>query len=107
MIGLPLPKFQFQYGAIGGDQLFIIYRYERTFQFQYGAIGGDVLKIKLCYKKLFQFQYGAIGGVVLNSIRKLIKLVSIPVWCDWWSFDDSKKIIQRQLISFCKGSIFL
>ena len=76
-------KFQFQYGAIGRENLYHFWNLILLFQFQYGAIGRSSTSVSgYCFVK-FQFQYGAIGRPVVGDKKSSFKMVSIPVWCDW------------------------
>ena len=56
------------------------------FQFLYCAIGGKYNLFFISSLKLFQFLYGAIGGLLYKGVLMLVTKVSIPIWCDWWSF---------------------
>ena len=52
----------------------------------------------------FQFLYGAIGGKNGKEICLGDKLVSIPIWCDWWKY--RKKSIQiNTMFQFLYGAI--
>ena len=33
----------------------------------------------------FQFLYGAIGGMRCANLRRIVAMISIPIWCDWWT----------------------
>ena len=53
------------------------------FQFQYGAIDGDDTGVNPIDRLKFQFQYGAIDGQWWIRKGAGFCCVSIPVWCNW------------------------
>ncbi|KOH44043.1 hypothetical protein NC99_30360 [Sunxiuqinia dokdonensis] len=66
------------------------------FQFQYGAIGGDQTEYEKAGFYLFQFQYGAIGGLTVENLPASVH-ISIPVWCDWWSRAEKHRRIKTEI----------
>ena len=78
---------------------------QSLFQFQIGAIGSlSDANIEHTINQ-FQFQIGAIGSGDRGFFLSF-SYVSIPDWCDWQTFDDSKKLANSQYINFCKNSVF-
>ena len=59
-VGVNVPRFQFQYGAIERVEIYIVPEVQQLFQFQYGAIERIITVQLQLQKKQFQFQYGAI-----------------------------------------------
>ena len=75
-------KFQFQFGAIKSHCFGDRHESERIFQFQFGAIKRWLgLNWQLKFLK-FQFQFGAIKSRNNRIVIYILKLISIPVWCD-------------------------
>ncbi len=73
--------FQFQYGAIRGNNPHLVYANSYLFQFQYGAIRGKRLTGKVLIVRHFNSSMVRLEASKKVHLRSLLS-ISIPVWCD-------------------------
>ena len=64
-------SFQYQYGAIKGENPNYSIDNESKFQYQYGAIKGIISQSDTTPSEGFQYQYGAIKGSISSTGRAL------------------------------------
>ena len=77
-------KFQFQYGAIGGQTPTDLTAYTAPVSIPVWCDWWLESAVYSTFCQMFQFQYGAIGGHFRHKTFQHPHRVSIPVWCDWW-----------------------
>ena len=82
MLALAIDLFQFQYGTIKRCYKDDVSGSQKMFQFQYGTIKSMMIRLTNQRYLKFQFQYGTIKRQEEKGLKKVSRLVSIPIWYD-------------------------